>query len=164
MASKRPHDLPGVIAAAGFIVLGVVLIRQTGRMTPLGSVFPITISTAMIVFSALLILRNVVIGLRPTPRATPEEETPETPAAAGSVPRRLAFLAAMAGWVVLMPVLGFFVTSLLGFFAIMAVATYDRLGLREGAILVAIGVAVITGFYLVMAEVLLIPIPRGVFF
>lgn len=162
MAGRRPHDLPGTLAAAGFIVLGVVLIGQTGRMTPLGSVFPITISAVMIVLAALLILRNIVLGRRGSAAAAPEMT--EIPPVRGSMPRRVAFLAAMAVWIVLLPVLGFFAASIIGFFAVMAVASHDRPGLREGAVLVVIGIAMIAGFYLLMSEVLLIPVPRGLLF
>jgi putative tricarboxylic transport membrane protein len=159
MASRRPHDLPGTLAAAAFIALGLVLMRQTGRMTPLGSVFPITISAAMIAFSALLIARNVVLGLRRA--AHREPDTPEMPATPGSTPRRLAFLAAMGAWVLLLPVLGFFAASVAGFFAVMAVAIHERLGVREGVLLAVFGLAIIAGFTLLMSEVLLIPLPRS---
>ena len=154
-----PHDPPGTLIAVGLIVLGLVLIRETGRMSALGSVFPITISAAMIIFSALLLLRNVVLGLR---RAAPREPEPqEMPATPGSSRRRVAFLAAMAAWVVLLPVLGFFVASALGFFAVMAIATHDRLSLGQGVLLAVFGLAIVAGFTLLMSEVLLIPLPRG---
>lgn len=162
MATRRPHDLPGTLAAVVFIVLGLALIRQTGRMTPLGSVFPITISAAMIAFSALLILRNVVLGLR---RAAPREpDTQEMPATPGSTPRRIAFLAVMGAWVLLLPVLGFFAASLAGFFAVMAIATHERLGVGQGMLLALFGLAIIAAFTLLMSEVLLIPLPRSRFF
>lgn len=161
---KKPHDLPGTIAAALFIGLGVVLILQTGRMTPMGSVFPITISAAMIVFSAILILRNFVIAARRPSVETADGTASETDTTQGSMPRRIGFLVAMAAWVVLIPILGFFVASLIAFFAIMAVASHERITLREGAALGVMGVAILTGFYLIMAKVLLIPMPRGLFF
>ena len=163
MASlRKPHDVPGTILAAVFVALGAFLILQTDSMSPMGSVFPITISVAMIVFALALILRNVVLGLRPVPAATPGEAQPE--ASQESMPRRLLFLLAMIVWIVLIPILGFFVSSVLAYFAIMLVATHDRMSLREGAALVAIGLAILTVFYLVMARVLLIPMPTGMFF
>ncbi|NDV86788.1 hypothetical protein GTW51_08740 [Aurantimonas aggregata] len=165
MASlRKPHDVPGTILAALFVALGAFLILQTGNMSPMGSVFPITVSVAMIVFALALILRNVVLGMRPVPAAAdeaPGEAQPE--ASHESMPRRLLFLLAMIVWIVLIPILGFFVSSVLAYFAIMLVATHDRMSLREGAALVVIGLAILTVFYLVMARVLLIPMPTGMF-
>ncbi|WP_206454547.1 tripartite tricarboxylate transporter TctB family protein [Aurantimonas marina] len=163
-ALRKPHDLPGTIAAALFIGLGVVLILQTGRMTPMGSVFPITIAAAMIVFSAILILRNFVIAARRPSVEAADETARETDQTRGSMPRRIGFLVAMAAWVALIPILGFFVASLIAFFAIMAVASHERVTPREGIMLGVMGIVILTGFYLIMANVLLIPMPRGIFF
>lgn len=159
---RKPHDPPGVAMAVLFTCLGVVLIRQTGSMTPMGSVFPITIATAMIVFSVLLIVRNVVIGARATPADAPAEPTSED--SHRTMPRRIAFFAAMVLWIVALPILGFFFASLVGFFVIMAVALHERMSLREAVLLVVTGVAIVTGFYVIMREVLLIPMPEGMFF
>ncbi|MCB8838155.1 tripartite tricarboxylate transporter TctB family protein [Aurantimonas sp. VKM B-3413] len=154
------HDPAGTAVAVLFIALGVLLITQTGRMTPMGSVFPITISVAMIVLSAVLVLRNVIIGFRGTEAAKEDDGAAER----GSMARRILFLVVMAAWVALIPFLGFFVASLLAFFAIMAIATHERVTMRELAILTAVGVAILLAFYLLMANVLLIPMPRGLFF
>lgn len=163
MASlRKPHDVPGTALAVLFAVLGVFLILQTGNMSPLGSVFPITVSVAMIVFAGALILRNLVLGMRPAP--APESGEALSRPSHESMPRRLLFLLAMIVWIVLIPILGFFVSSVLAYFAIMLVATHDRMSLREGATLVVIGLAILTVFYLVMAKVLLIPMPTGLFF
>ena len=172
--SKRPHDIHGFVAAIGFICLGIFLIAQSQAMTAMGSVFPVAVSAAMIVVAAILVVRNVVIGLRRKP-AEPEEAgagaAPQKPVtleesttAGGSNIRRLAFLAIMAAWIVLIPVLGFFVASLVAYFAIMAVSLHERVGMREGIAMVVISIVILVGFYLLMANVLLLPLPRGLFF
>ncbi|MBO0905197.1 tripartite tricarboxylate transporter TctB family protein [Jiella sonneratiae] len=160
--SFMPHDPAGTGVAVLFVVLGAFLIAQTGGMTPMGSVFPITISAAMIVFSAILILRNVVIGLKS--RAAPGEAEEAVRGEGGSIVRRILFLLMMAAWVGLIPVLGFFVASLLAFLAITAVAIHERVSAKEVAALAVIGLVILTAFYLLMANVLLIPMPRGLFF
>lgn len=158
----RPHDLPGVLVALVMLCLGVVFIRQTGSMTPMGSVFPITISAAMVVFSALLILRAFILGRSDRPEAKPP--LPDEPPTRGATARRIAFFAVMVGWVALIPVLGFFATSLAAFLLVMAVSIHERTPVRQLWALAAIGVVVVGAFYLLMREVLLIPLPRGLFF
>lgn len=164
-ALRKPHDVPGTALAVLFVALGIFLILQTETMSPLGSVFPITISVAMIVFAAVLILRNIVLGMRRTaPASVAATNEDGTEPSHESMPRRLLFLLAMIVWIVLIPVLGFFVASALAYFAIMLVATHDRMTLREGATLGAIGLGILGTFYLVMSKVLLIPMPTGLFF
>ena len=158
------HDPAGTLVALAFAAFGAVLIGSTGTMTPLGSVFPITISSAMIVFSLVLVLRNVVIGLRAAKAAEGPSIEPVDPETTGSMPRRIVFLLAMAAWIALIPVLGFFSASVLAYFVIMVAATHERLPLRETVVLIVIGLAILAGFYLLMTDVLLIPMPRGLFF
>ncbi len=160
MAGPRHlHDPVGTTVAALLVAFGAVLIGQTGEMTPLGSVFPITVSTAMMVLGALLIGRNVVIGLRGGRGEAEPEET-----ARGSKVRRIAFFGVMMLWVALLPILGFFTASVLGFFAVMATALHERVGAREAILLVLAGLVIVGGFYWVMREVLLIPLPAGSLF
>ena len=158
------HDPAGTSVALLFAAFGVMLMVSTGRMTPMGSVFPITISAAMVVLSIVLILRNVILGIREARTSPTSRSTAIPPDTAGSMPRRIIFLVTMAAWIALIPVLGFFVASVLAYFAIMVVATHERLPVREIAVLTVIGFAILTGFYLMMTNVLLIPMPRSLFF
>lgn len=120
----RIHDPVGSAVAVGFMALGGYLIASTGTMTPMGSVFPIAISTAMIVFAAILLVRNVVLGLSGREREVARSD--EAPVQGGSSWRRLALVAAMAVWIALIPVAGFLAASVLGYFAVMVVATHER--------------------------------------
>ena len=70
----------------------------------------------------------------------------------------------MGAWVVLIPVLGFFVASVLAFFAVMGITVRERVSVRRVAALCLTGLVIVAGFYLVMMEVLLIPMPRGLLF
>lgn len=152
----RTYDPVGTLVAALFIALGVVLILETRTMTPLGSVFPIAISSAMIVCAVVLIVRNVVLGVRGAVKAPAGE--------AGSTVRRVLLVAILAAWVALLPVLGFFAASTLGYFATMTIATYERVGLGQLALLLVIGLGILGGFTFLMGDVLNIPLPRGILF
>ena len=154
MASRRGHDTAGTVAAAGFAALAAFLLIESREMSAMGSVFPTTISIAMLVLSLAVIARNL-LATRPA-RAVPDlAGSPE------STPRRLAFMAAMAAWVVLIPLLGFYVASLLAFAAILVIASHEPTPVRGWALLAATGLVIVTGFTLLMSEVLLIPLPRG---
>ena len=156
------HDPAGTLAAALFIVLGIFLTVEARSMTAMGSVFPTTISVALIIFSAVLIVRNLVLTLRKTGAAVAKSD--ETSDVGGSNLRRAIFIAAMIAWIALIPVLGFFAASIAGYFAAMFVAMHERMSFKQIALMILLGVAILAGFYLLMTEVLLIPMPRGYVF
>ena len=155
----RFHDPAGTIGAVLFVILGTVLTIESRSMTAMGSVFPTTISIALIIFSLFLILRNVMLTIQRTEVAEPPSE--EAPAAGGSNLRRAFFIAAMIAWIVLIPVLGFLVASVAGYFCVMVVAMHERMSPKQIALLIVLGAAILAGFYVLMSRVLLIPMPQG---
>ena len=82
----------------------------------------------------------------------------------GGNARRLGLAFVMAVWVLLVPVIGFLISSLAAFVAIMAVADHDRPGPRTWAIWTASGVAIVFAFWWIMSDVLLLRVPSGVLF
>lgn len=158
----RFHDPAGTLAAALFVILGIVLTIQSRSMTAMGSVFPTTISIALIVFSTVLIVRNLVLTLRGSEVAASQSD--ETSTAGGSNVRRAIFIAAMTAWIVLIPIVGFLFASIAGYFAVMLVAMHERISFKQMALLIVLGIAILAGFYLLMTEILLIPMPRGYVF
>ena len=183
----KHRDIPSIVLAALFAGLGAWVLSETAAMSALGSVFPRAIAIAMIVLSLALVVQQLrrpprpaaalaaaVVQLLRTERLAPETdaETPaprrvarpaaeRPPASQGSTARRLALAAVMAAWALLMPVVGFFVTGVLAFLVLLAVANYDRWTWRRLAVQSAVGVAVVTGFYLLFVKVLLVPVPAG---
>lgn len=56
MTEHSRRDIASFVSALGFIVLGGLALYYTRGMSPLGSVFPRAIGSAMIVFSAVYIV------------------------------------------------------------------------------------------------------------
>ncbi|SDJ75434.1 tripartite tricarboxylate transporter permease [Aliiruegeria lutimaris] len=151
----KQRDVPGMVIAGIFIVLGVVIYLGASGMSPLGSVFPKTIAAALIAFSAILIAMNLRL-----PAGGPSEAI-ELNAAAK---HRIALGAVMLAWVVLMPAIGFLVTSMAAFIAIMVIADYDNPPAKMWAIWITAGLLICTAFWWLMAEVLLLRMPTGLLF
>jgi hypothetical protein len=161
MATEQPvagktRDLPGMVLAVLFIGVGAWVLLEARDLSALGSVFPRTIAVALILLSLLLIGQN----LR-RPRAV---QAQSGPAGAGSTPRRLALVAVMAGWSVLLPAIGFFVSSIAAFIALLLIAEYERWTARRMIAYGAIALLVVAAFYVLLRDVLLIPLPRGLLF
>jgi hypothetical protein len=158
-SDERKLDVGGIAGAAAFTVFGIWILYETMSMSPMGSIFPRTIAIAMIVMSLALIALNVTGRYR-------AGASLESTAAEGteSTPRRLLLVAVMLAWVLLMAVIGFFVTSLLAFFAIMVAANYDGWTARRSLTYGIAAVVIVAAFYFLMVDVLLIPVPRGLLF
>ncbi|EGJ20161.1 hypothetical protein RSWS8N_18414 [Cereibacter sphaeroides WS8N] len=153
--AARGRDTAGMILAAGFVLLGILIFLGARGMSAVGSIFPTTIAVGLILFSLLLI----GLGLRGRTASAPPRE-----AESAGNRRRLALALVMALWVGLLPVLGFIVTSLAAFLAIMIVADYDRPAPRTWAVWILSGVAIVLGFWWLMAHVLLLRMPSGILF
>ena len=151
----KTRNLPSMVIAALLNALGVWTYTAAGSMSPLGSVFPKTISVALMVFSAMLIVQHI---RRPTGPAS------TNPAFDSGTRRRTALGAVMMAWVIAMPEIGFLATSLVAFGLIMAIADYDRPAVRVWLIWSVAGIAICTGFWWLMANVLLLRMPAGLLF
>jgi putative tricarboxylic transport membrane protein len=131
------------------------MIIGTDGISDLGAVFPETIGIALIGFSVLLI--GLILSGRATKIKAKKEES-------GGTIHRVSLSVVMIGWVFLMPVLGFFLSSLLSYFAIMIIADYDRPSFKTWIIWTTIGTAIVSFFWWVMANMLLLRMPEGILF
>lgn len=149
------RDPASTLIAGLFVALGIWILMEARGMSMLGAVFPATIAVVLIALSLFLIAQQ----LR---RPARQPDAPTAPD--GSTRRRLALGAVMMGWVMLMPELGFLATSLIAFVLIMLIANYDRVPARTWAIWLLAGAAICTGFWWLMANVLLLRMPVGLLF
>ncbi|SHN07419.1 tripartite tricarboxylate transporter permease [Roseibium suaedae] len=150
----KTRDLPSMAIAGLFIALGIWIFTGANGMSPLGAVFPWTISAALAAFSIILILQHL---RRPSGPAS--QRRPQDPGSA----RRLALALVMLAWVIALPMIGFLATSFAAFVLIMLIADYDRPGLRTWAIWALTGLAICAGFWWLMANVLMLRMPAGLF-
>ncbi|OQM76750.1 tripartite tricarboxylate transporter permease [Manganibacter manganicus] len=153
------RDIAAVAFAAGFLVLGLGIWMGASEMSMLGSVFPRTIAVALGIFSLLLIVQNIQ---RPVGLAGPADRIVLALDMGGN--RRLLLGAVMLLWVFLVPMIGFLVTSIAAFITITAIANYDRPPLSTWVVWIAAGAAICTGFWWLMANILLLRMPDGLLF
>lgn len=153
MTGHSRRDIASFVSALGFIVLGGLALYYTRDMSPLGSVFPRAIGSAMIVFSAVYIvwrwfkphLGAEVIG-------------------GGSHLRRTLLAVVMLAWALLLNRLGFLETSLLAAVLLLVVANYDRWTPVRTAAYLAATLGIVFGLYAVFRYGLLVPLPTGALF
>lgn len=149
------RDVGGMVMAVVFIALAAAALWDTTTMADADSyVFPRAIAIAMIAFSIALIVWNLV---KPSPANG--ESNP-----AASTPRRVGLVAAMLIGTALMPYVGFMLSGIAVFAAIMWFAMYDEWTRFRLIVYPVVGIGIVLGFYTIFAKVLLVPLPTGLLF
>ncbi|MEO5882883.1 MAG: tripartite tricarboxylate transporter permease [Caldimonas sp.] len=157
-AVRAEHrDVPAIVFSLLFIAMGVAAYTQTRDMSAMGSVFPTTLSAALVLLSALLIAFQ--IGRPAAPAGADTTGAPKE-----STWRRVSIIAAMAVWALLLPAIGFFVTSLVAFLVLIVIAAFDRMSPREMVIHGVAAVVIVGAFQLLMDKVLGLRMPMGLLF
>ena len=117
-------------------------------------IFPRTMVYIMALISAILVVRGFV---KPSRAAI---------FSVGSNTRWMVTGILFFLWVLLMPVLGFFVSTVVFMTAIVGYLARSRMRLTVGKFIVwvPIIIAEVTFFYLIFTKVLYVPLPEGMFF
>lgn len=123
----------------------------------MGSIFPGTLSAALILLSIVLTAFQIGRPAAPRPTAVHGEVKP-------SAARRFAIIVAMALWALWLPSIGFFVTSLVAFLVLTAIATFDRPSPRAMAAYAVVAVVIVGAFQLLMDQALGLRMPAGLLF
>ncbi len=153
MPSKHNHDIEGIGFAIGFLLLGAGALYGTREMSPLGSVFPRTIAGSMIVFAFGYIIEALLHQVEKSARSNSE-----------STLRRILLVVFMLIWALLLTVLGFVVSSVVGFALLSAAASYERWTLKRTVLYLFINAVVVLGFFALFKYALLVPLPKGLLF
>jgi hypothetical protein len=151
MTAKREYDTPGIILAAIFILIaGIFLIESRNLVDSDSYVFPVAICTAMIAFSIIFIVWNLL-------KPHPDKEATLVP---GSTPRRIGLVALMLLSALIMPYVGFLPAGIGVFAALMVLAMFEPWTWKRVMIYVVVCVAVVTGFYVIFDIIFLVPLPE----
>jgi hypothetical protein len=156
MTEGKSRDTAGIVIAALMILLGAIAWWDTTTMEDADSfVFPRAVIIAMVAFSLMLILTNL---LRPGQEGAASGSSDE------SHIRRVLLVICMLAGAAAMPYLGFLLSGLLVFAALTGIAMFDPWTKFRMLIYPLSGIAIVTGFYLLFAELLLVPLPVGILF
>jgi hypothetical protein len=154
-SAPQGRDVGGMVMAVVFILLAALSLWDTTTMADADSyVFPRAIAVAMIAFSIALIVWNLV---RPSPGNG-------TVVVGASTPRRIGLVAAMLVGTALMPYVGFLLSGLVVFAAIIWISMYDPWTRFRLIVYPLVGIGIVIGFYTIFAKVLLVPLPTGLLF
>ena len=152
-------DLSGAVGSAFLGAVGLYVFVTSFGLSTMAAMFPRTIG------AVLVILALVQIAAALTGRSAKAVEAGSSVAdQAEGLGRRLVLLATMIGWALLFPVIGMFVTSLAACTILMFTAQFGSPSHGRRAVHLGVAFGMVVIFYLLMSEVLNIPMPRGLLF
>lgn len=149
MKTARASDTGGLVTAVAMLAVSGWVFWEAEGYTELAAVFPRTIALVLALASVVLIVR-CLLGRQ---RGVADD--------GGSHLRRGAVVAVLAGWLALIPVLGFATASLAGFVAMGATAHYERWSIRRWAGFMGLALAAVAMLYGLFSTVLRVPFPKG---
>ena len=154
MGNDGNRDLGGMAVSAVLVLVGAVAIWDTTNMVDSDSyVFPRTVAIFLIGFSLFYIVWNFI-------------KPPAGQKAAvqgGSTFRRVGLVVAMLTSGFIMPYTGFMIAGVFAFATIMVFAMYEQWTRRRLILYPIICLAVVSGFYVLFAKALLVPLPEAPF-
>jgi hypothetical protein len=149
------RDVGGMVCAALFMLLGAFCLYETTQMTdPDSFMFPRMVITGLMGLSLVLIITSVFRTTTPVAEEAPGGAAPSTL-------RRVLLVVAMMGSALLMPLVGFLLSALGAFIALMLLAQHDPWTKGKMALYSLVATAIVVGFYGVFSYLLLVPLPEG---
>ena len=154
------RDVGTAVVAALMVLFGAAAISDTYSYFDFDSaVFPRTVAIVLILLSLAVLVRWVaqrtgVIG------AAPNEAIEN----GGSWPRRIALVVVMLAAALAMPWVGFLVAALVSFAMLLVIAMHDPWTPARIVVYPLVGLAIVVGFYVLFAELLMVPLPDGRWF
>lgn len=134
------------------IGLGVVLLMSTTAIPEASAAFPRLLGYAMVVLGSVEVLRSAILGPNRAERL--EQEVKET--ARAPVWPVLIFVAATLSYVMVLPVVGFYVTTF-----VFLTGTMLLMGVRKVFVWLGVPVLLLAVVYFFFTMQLGAPLPRG---
>lgn len=142
-------DVASAVSCIALIIIGLAAIYWANDFSMLGAVFPRVAAGLMVALSCLYL---VIAWMRPPARRTHEP---------GSSARRLAVMVVMLAWAFLLEPLGFLVSGILAFAALLVVAHFDRWTARIVILYGLAGLIVLGSLFSIFKFALQVPLPTG---
>ena len=144
-------DLTSFISGICLIVLSVVLFYEANQLSPFASVFPYAITSVLLLLSVLLIFRSFKIEIKV------EKEKVDTV-------KIFLLIIVFFAWIYFLERAGFVLTSLIAFNMLILVNSGLNAGIKKIALYMIFGSVFVILLYFGFKNLLLVPLPEGLWF
>jgi putative tricarboxylic transport membrane protein len=144
-------DLTSFISGVCFIILSFILFHEANQLSPFASVFPYAITSVLLLLSVLLIIRSIKINF------VVDKEKVDT--------LKIVLLSTVFfAWIYFLERSGFILTSLIAFNLLILINTGLNFSIKKIIIYMITGSIFILLLYLGFKNLLLVPLPEGLWF
>ena len=148
---KLIKDKTSFISGVCLIVLSILLFYEASTLSPFGSVFPFAITTALIILSVILIFRSFKLEIKVINENI------------SSIKISLLIITFFA-WIYFLERTGFILTSLIAFNLLILINSGTKIPLKTAILYVLTGSLFILLLYFGFKNLLLVPLPEGLWF
>ena len=144
-------DLTSFISGVCFIILSFILFYEANQLSPFASVFPYAITSVLLLLSVLLIIRSLKVNF------VVQKETV-------NILKIILLSIVFFAWIYFLERSGFILTSLIAFNLLILINTGLNMSIKTIIIYMISGSIFILALYLGFKNLLLVPLPEGLWF
>lgn len=135
-----------LVPAIGLFAIGGYALWEAREMSVFGAIFPQLAGAGLVLGAVALAVRATVFA-------------PDVPPNEGTLGRPILMLASLLGWAILLPVLGFVPTSLIGVGLCMMIAQQTRVSVQTLLLQFAGLAALVLLMVVIFGQLLNVPLP-----
>jgi putative tricarboxylic transport membrane protein len=144
-------DLTSFISGVCFIILSFILFYEANQLSPFASVFPYAITSVLLLLSVLLIIRSLKINF-----VVDKDKV--------DILKIVLLSIVFFAWIYFLERSGFILTSLIAFNLLILVNTGLNFSIKKIILYMVLGSIFILVLYLGFKNLLLVPLPEGLWF
>jgi putative tricarboxylic transport membrane protein len=144
-------DLTSFISGVCFIILSFILFYEANQLSPFASVFPYAITSVLLLLSVLLIIRSLKINF-----VVDKEKV--------DILKIVLLSIVFFAWIYFLERSGFILTSLIAFNLLILINTGLNFSIKKIILYMVLGSIFILVLYLGFKNLLLVPLPEGLWF
>lgn len=144
-------DLTSFISGVCFIILSFILFYEANQLSPFASVFPYAITSVLLLLSVLLIIRSLKINF-----VVDKEKV--------DILKIVLLSIVFFAWIYFLERSGFILTSLIAFNLLILINTGLNFSIKKIILYMVLGSLFILLLYLGFKNLLLVPLPEGLWF
>ena len=144
-------DLTSFISGVCFIILSFILFYEANQLSPFASVFPYAITSVLLLLSVLLIIRSLKVNF-----VVDKEKV--------DILKIVLLSIVFFAWIYFLERSGFILTSLIAFNLLIIINTGLNFSIKKIILYMVLGSIFILILYLGFKNLLLVPLPEGLWF
>tara|TARA_Y100000768_G_scaffold329472_1_gene267810 strand:+ start:776 stop:1237 length:462 start_codon:yes stop_codon:yes gene_type:complete len=148
---RQIKDKISFISGIFFVILSFVLFYEASTLSPFGAVFPFAMTTILIILSIILIIRSFKFEIKVINQTISYVKIP-------------LLIIVFFIWIYFLERTGFIITSLISFNLIVLINSGLNISLKRITLYMVLGSIFILLLYFGFKNLLLVPLPEGLWF